>query len=73
MDNNITLLCVVDYYSKFPIVKKISVLSPDDLRHTSKLIFAELGLPKKIISDAGTGVTSDIFKEFCRKLKIQQP
>ena len=31
MVNNKTLQCTVDYYSKFPIVKKVGSLSADDL------------------------------------------
>ena len=38
-------------------MKKVAALSADDLVHTIKLIFAEFGLPKKIISDAGTNST----------------
>ena len=67
MINNKTLLCIVDYHSKFPIVKKVKALSADDLVQTTKLIFAEYGLPKKIVSDAGAKFTSEIFKDFYRQ------
>ena len=51
--NNKTLLWIVDYHSKLPIVKTVNSLSADILLQMNKLIFAEYGLPKKIIPDAG--------------------
>ena len=43
-----TLLCIVDYYSKFPIVKKVNSLSADNLVQMAKLIFAEYGFQRKL-------------------------
>ena len=45
---NKTLLCIVDYYSRFLTVKKTGSLSEDDLVQRAKLIFAEYGLPKEL-------------------------
>ena len=42
--NNNTLLCIVNYYSKFPVVKKTSCLSADNLIRTAKIVLAEFGL-----------------------------
>ena len=72
MTNCKTLLCIVDYHSKFPIVKKVNSLSADDVVHTTKLIFAECGFLRKTVSDVGTTFTSETFKDFCRKMNIQQ-
>ena len=36
------------------------------------MIFAEYGLPKKIVSDTGTNIAAETFKDFYRKMKIQQ-
>ena len=66
------MYCIVDYYSKFPVVKKVASLSADDLVHTSKMTFAVFGLPRKIISDVVTNFTSESFRGFYRKLNIQQ-
>ena len=63
-------LCIVDYHSKFPI--KTEDLSPDSLILTSKVIFAEYWLPKKIMSDMGSNFISDKFKTFCKSLNIEQ-
>ena len=40
-------MCVVEYYSKSPIVKKAVILAADDMVKRAKIIFAEFGLPKK--------------------------
>ena len=57
--NNKMLLCIVDYYSKFPIRKNISSVAVDDLVHMAKRIFAEYGLPKKASPDGSKNVTPD--------------
>ena len=51
--NNKSYLCIVDYHSKFPIVKKAEDMSADSSILASKTIFSEFGLPKKIMSDMG--------------------
>ena len=58
MVNNRTLLCTVNYYSKFLIVKNTVSFSADDLVQMAGLIFTECELPKKyLVSDAGTNFT----------------
>ena len=44
--NNKILMCIVDYYSKFPKVKMVDSLAADDLVQMAKMILAEYGLPK---------------------------
>ena len=43
--DNKRYLCLVDYHSKFPIVKKTEDLSADSLILTCKIIFAEYRIP----------------------------
>ena len=64
MVNAKMLLGIVDYYRKFPIVKTVGSLAVDDLVQMAKMIFAEYGLPKKIISDAGTNFISQNSESF---------
>ena len=58
------LLCIVDYYSKFPVVKKTGGFSAGELIRAAKIVFAGFGLPRKIVSDAGTNFISDQSKHF---------
>ena len=58
MINYKNLLCIVYYYSKFPVVKKVTGLSADNLVHAAKMTFTEFVLPRKIISDVGMNLTS---------------
>ena len=51
--DNETLLHIVDCYSKFPVMKRADGLSADILITTTKVMLAELGLPRKTVSDAG--------------------
>ena len=44
---NIALLCIVDYYNKFLVVKKTCGLSADSLIQAVKIVFVYFGLPKK--------------------------
>ena len=43
--NNKNYLCIVDYYSKFCIVKRLEGLSAESLITTTKVIFSEYGIP----------------------------
>ena len=51
-----TLLCIVDYYSNFPFVKKVAGLSVDDLVYAIQITFAEFRLCIKITSDVETNL-----------------
>ena len=69
--NNI-LLCILEYYNEFPVVKKAEGLSADNLIRVAKIVFAKFWLPKKIVSDADTNLTSDKLRQFCRQLNTEQ-
>ena len=51
--NDNKLLCIVDQYSRFPIMKKADGLSAVDLIRTAKIVFTEFWPPMKIVSDEG--------------------
>ena len=65
-------LCIVDYHSKFSVIKMVEDLLEDSLILACRIIFSEYGLPKKIMSDAGGNIISDKFKRFCQSMKIEQ-
>ena len=66
-----TYLIFVDYYSKWPVIRELRDNSARSLVNTTQQIFGEYGLPKKIISDAGTNYTSREFQEFCVRNNIE--
>ena len=53
------LPCIVDYYSKLPIMKKVDGLSADDLVRVTNIVFTEFGLLMKVISDTSTNFVLD--------------
>ena len=59
--NNKNYLCIKDYNSKFPVIKKSEGLSAESLITTTKIISAKYGIPQKIMSDAGMNFVSDRF------------
>ena len=70
--NNRNYLCVIDYNSKFPIIKRLEGLSAENLINTIKIIFAKYGIHQKIMSDAGTNFVSDRFGQFCKTINVEQ-
>ena len=46
-------------------------LSADSLIAAVKVIFAEYGLPNRIMSDAGSNFISEKFKDFCNSLNME--
>ena len=59
-------LLIVDYFSKFPIIRKLQGLSTGYVISELKGIFGENGIPETVISDGGPQFRSE-FKEFARQ------
>ena len=70
--NNKNYLCIIDYHSKFPVIKRLEGLSAGSLITSTKVIFAKYGIPKKLVSDAGTNFVSDRFQQFCKTINVEQ-
>ena len=49
--NNKNYLCIVDYQSKFQVVKKAEDLPTVSLILACNIIFSKYGFPKKVISE----------------------
>ena len=63
---NTHYLLTVDYFSWFPIVRKLQSLHSVSVIKHLKEIFIEIGVPRCIVSDSGTQFTSQEFKDFTR-------
>lgn len=58
---------VVDYYSSFPIIRKLSTTTSTSLVNSLRSIFAEYGVPETVISDNGPQYSSHEFAVFASK------
>ena len=65
-------LCIVDYNSKFPVIKRLQGLSANNLIKMVKTIFVKYGVPNKLMLDMGTNFVSDKFWQFCEFVNIEQ-
>ena len=68
---NTKYLLAVDYFSQFPIVRKLQSLHSVIVIKHFKELFMEIGVPRCIVSDSGTQFTSQEFKDFTRRWDIQ--
>ncbi len=65
-------LVIVDYYSKYPIVKQVPDRCPSStVISITKQVFAEHGIPKKVISDNGPHYSSYQYKQFAEDWEFQ--
>ena len=70
--NNKNYLCLIDYHSKFPVIKRVEGLSTENITTTIKVIFVEYGIPHRLMSDTGSNFVSEKFRSFCSSLNIEQ-
>ena len=63
-------LLTVDYFSQFPVVRKLQSLHLLSVIKILKEIFTTVGIPKCKISDGGTQFMSQEFKDFIRDWQI---
>ena len=70
--NNKNYLCIVDYHSKFLVIKRMKGLSAKSLIAAVKIIFVEYSIPHRLMSDAGGNFISEKFKKFCNSLNVEQ-
>ena len=62
---------MVDQFSKFIVVCKVSDHSSEQTVATFIQIFSELGVPDAIHCDRGTNFTSQLFLSFCKGLDVK--
>ena len=63
---NTHYLLVIDYFSRFPVVKQLQSLHLLSVIKHLKDIFTEIGIPTSIVSDGGTQFTSQEFQDFTK-------
>ena len=66
-----TYLLVADYFSTFPIVKKLSNQTSGHVIGLLKTIFAEYGIPAVVYTDQGTQFASEEFRAFAVQYRYQ--
>ena len=59
-------LLTVDYFSKFPVVRRLLCLHSMSVIKHLKEFFTEIGVPRCVVSDGGTQFTSQEFKDFMK-------
>jgi hypothetical protein len=57
-------LLITDYFSKFPVVRKVSSTAATPTVRVMKGVFSEYGIPKKVVSDNGGHFTAYECKRF---------
>ena len=68
---NSKYLLIVDYYSRFPVLRKLSSTTYRVLIQEMKAVFTELGVPSVIVSDGGPQYTATEFQDFTKHLQIE--
>ena len=63
-------LMIVDYYSRFPVIRLLSDMTANTICNHFTSVLAEYGLPAEIISDFGSQYVSEKFKEMCKQCGI---
>ena len=63
-------LLIVDYFSKFPFIRKLHILNTGTVISELKGLFSENGIPKVIISDGGPQFRSE-FRIFAQEWGFQ--
>ena len=67
---NQNYLLVVDYMSRFPVIRHLTSMTVKAVAEHLKAIFSEFGVPDVLISDNGPCYTGEQFKVAMRKLNI---
>ena len=63
--NGAKYLIIVDYYSRFPVIRTLKDMSASTISSHFTSVFAEYGLPSMLIADFGSQFVSDMFKKKC--------
>ena len=65
--NGANYLIIVDYYSRFPIIRPLGDISASTVSSHFTSVFAEYGLPSLLTADFGSQFVSEMFKRKCEE------
>lgn len=65
--HGVNYLIVVDYYSKFVEIEKLSNITSQTIINKFKAVFARFGVPKILVSDGGKQFDSVQFQKFAKE------
>ena len=68
--NGSKYLLIVDYYSRFPVIRLLTNMSATTISSHFTSVFAEYGLPSTILADFGSQYVSEHFREKCKQSGI---
>ena len=68
--NGDSYLLIVDYTSRFPVVRKLKSTTAQHVTSQMKLIFSEYGWPETIISDNGPCYCTEVFSKLISDYSI---
>ena len=69
--DGVNYLLTADYYSKFPVVKKLKSTTSSVVIQALKATFSEFGIPSRMMTDNGPQYSSEEFKQFCNDYGFQ--
>ena len=69
--HNTSYLIMVDAYSRFILVDKLSNLQSSTVINTMRQVFCRHGIPETLTSDCGSQFTSQEFQDFCSNWGIK--
>ena len=64
--NSDDFLIMCDYYSKFPFIKKLAKMDSQTVVDCTKSVFAEQGIPERVISDNGRQYDCATYRQFAK-------
>ena len=59
-----TYLLIADYYSRFPVIRRVCSTTTGTTSEILKQVFSEYGVPKTVMSDNGPPFSSKEFAAF---------
>ena len=66
------ILTLCDYSTKYPEAVPLKVTDTETIANALIEIFSRTGIPKEILSDQGSNLTSSLMKELCKLLHIKK-